>query len=470
MKFKLTFRGRLLIGHILPVLLLVPMVGLGLIYLLETRLILPTLANEMINQGELVERLTQDHPELWTSPSIAQASLDSVELRQPTCIGLLTPDHILLATSRPDEHSLIGKVISNLPESSPLANPWWSITPGDLPGEQILGVILPVKQADGQTVGLVRIYRPITDIEQSFATMRWLVLGALLVGLLIAGSISVFSSEAAKRQVKKVTEAIARSPLEGQAQRLPENGDREFSELVRAYNQLQNRRQELEKTRQQMLANVIHEIGRPLGSLRTALYALQSGAVNDRPLRSDLMKGMAERIDRMGRLLEDLALIYKGLELQEFHLQSVQINEWMESLTPVWAESARQKQIVWEVVLPDDIPVIKTDPDRLAQTLSNLVNNAFKFTPAGGKVTLSACLEETTLQFLVNDTGIGIPAEDQRYLFVPFYRSAQPSWKAPGLGLGLSIAKSIIESLGGNISLDSTPGKGSTFTITLPIK
>ena len=267
-----------------------------------------------------------------------------------------------------------------------------------------------------------------------------------------------------------MTDIIARSPVEGQAQRLPENGDSEIVELARAYNQLQYRRLELEKRRQQMLANLIHEIGRPLGSLRTALHALQSGAVNDRPLRSDLMKGMSERIDRMGRLLEDLALVYQGLEPQEFHLQSVQINEWMESLTPVWAESARQRQLAWEVVMPEDIPIIQTDPDRLAQALSNLVNNAIKFTPAGGKVTLTANFEESTLQIQVSDTGIGIPTEEQEYLFVPFYRSVQPSWKTPGLGLGLSIAKSIIESLGGNISLASTSGKGSIFTINLPIK
>jgi two-component system sensor histidine kinase BaeS len=327
----------------------------------------------------------------------------------------------------------------------------------------LIGIILPVLVLV-PLLGLGLIYFLETRLILRF------ILGALLVGLLIAGIITLFWYKSVNRQIKAMTAIIVSSPLEGQAQRLPENGDSEFLELARTYNQLQDRRQELEKRRQQMLANLIHEIGRPLGSLRTALHALQSGAVNDQPLRSDLMKGMSERIDRMGRLLEDLALVYRGLEPQEFHLQSVQINEWMESLTPVWAESARQKQLAWEVVFPEDIPIIQTDPDRLAQALSNLVNNAIKFTPSGGKVTLTADFEESTLQILVSDTGIGIPTEEQQYLFAPFYRSAQPSWKAPGLGLGLSIAKSIIESLEGNISLASTSGKGSIFKINLPIK
>jgi signal transduction histidine kinase len=233
---------------------------------------------------------------------------------------------------------------------------------------------------------------------------------------------------------------------------------------------LQKRPQEVEETRQQMLANVIHEIGRPLGSLRTALHALQAGAVNDPALRDDLFKGMSERVDRMGRLLEDLALTYRGLEPQEIHVESVQVNEWMDSLIPLWVETARQKQLAWEAEVPDNLPVIQTDPDRLAQALSNLVSNAIKFTPSGGKITLTISLEKGKLQFQIRDTGIGIPLADQHHLFVPFYRSVQPDWKAPGLGLGLSIAKTITESLGGQISLTSTPGQGSTFTIILPIQ
>ena len=466
---KLSFRGRLLISHILPILLLVPLVGLALIYLLENQLILPIVANEMINQGVLVERLTQDRLDVWTSPSDAQILLDSVDLRRPSRIGLLSPNHVLLATSRPDDRALVGKPISNLPDISSLADSWWGVTPGDLPAEQILNVLIPVAGPDGHTIGLIRIYRRITDIEQSFVTMRLLVLGVLLVGLLITGAVAVFLSESVSRPLKIFTRTIAQSPLEGQAQLLPEDGDSEFIDLSHAYNRLQERRQELEETRQEMLAGMIHEVGRPLGSIRTALHALQVGAVDDPALRTDLMNGMSERIDRMGRLLEDLALTYRGLEPQEIHLKSIQVNEWLEPLVPLWAESAREKGISWEVVPLNDPIIIQTDPDRLAQVLGNLVSNAIKFTPSGGKVTLAIRIAENKLHFLVSDTGIGIPLEAQHRLFVPFYRVIQPSWKAPGLGLGLSIAKSITESLGGHISVSSVPGQGSTFTITLSL-
>ncbi len=468
--FKLTFRGHLLISHILPILLLVPLVGLALIYLLETRVILPSLASAMISQGLLVEQLTREKPNLWSSSETAQALLDSMDFQRPSRIGLLTPDHILLATSRPYDRILIGKKIPNLPSDEEFTgDQWWAIASGSMPEVQILDTLIKVKQADGQIIGLIRIYRRTTDIQQNFMNMRLLVLGVLMVGLLITSLIAAFLSESISRPLKLFTQTITESPLEGQAQLLPQDGDSEFKDLANAYNRLQERRQELEATRQQMLAGVIHEIGRPLGSLNTALYALQAGAINDKLLRTDLMKGMAERIDRMGRLLEDLALTYQGLGPQEIDFKSVQVNEWLESLIPIWIETARQKQQIWEAILPDEIPIIQADPDRLAQALDNLISNAIKFTPDGGKVTLIVSLGESEIKFQVIDSGIGIPVEDQHHLFVPFYRSIQPSWKAPGLGLGLSIAKSLVESMGGQISLMSNAGLGSTFTISLPI-
>jgi two-component system, OmpR family, sensor histidine kinase BaeS len=469
MKPRLSFRSRLLAGHLLPVVLLAVLAALALIYMLQNRLIVPTLANGMIAQGLLVERLTRDRPQVWTSPAEAQALLDSIDLRPPTRIGLLTPDHILLAASQPDDRPRVGQAVPNLPDSNTLVDPWWAITPGDLTGGQILDAIIPVKQADGQTLGLIQLYQRMADIEPVYTTLRLWVVGVLLVGLLIAGLAAGLLSESASLRLKRFSQKIAESRLEGQAPGLPEEGKGEFSDLSHAFNRLQERRRELEETRQQMLANLIHEIGRPLGSIRTALHALQAGAVNDLSLRTELMNGMSERVDRMGRLLEDLALTYRKLEPQDIQLKSLQVNEWMDSLTPLWAESARQKGLVWEVSLPDDLPIIQTDPDRLAQALSNLVSNAIKFTASGGQIVLTVCLHEGKMQFQIRDTGTGIPLADQPHLFVPFYRSVRPSWRAPGLGLGLSITKSIIESLGGQITLVSAPSQGSTFTITLPM-
>ncbi len=236
------------------------------------------------------------------------------------------------------------------------------------------------------------------------------------------------------------------------------------------YHHLRKQRREVERNRQRMIANLVHEIGRPLGSIRTAIDALQGGAADDPVLRSDLLKGMSERVDRMGRLLEDLSLIYRRLRPQEISLKPVNVSDWVNSLIPLWAESARQKGVHWQFRIGCADLQMTTDPDRLAQALSNLVNNAIKFTPPGGDVSLDIRQEDKRIHFSVEDTGPGIPVEEQPHLFTPFYRTIRPSWKAPGLGLGLSIALSIVEALGGNISFTSVPGRGSTFTISLPIQ
>ncbi len=462
------FRWRLLISHILPIFLLIPLVGLALIYIIENQLILPTLADEMINQGTLVASLVRDNPRVWNSPTEAQSLLVSLSVPRPTRIGLLTPDHVLLATNRPEDQSLVGKVIPELPAQDKLTDIWWGVTPSTLSNEQILDVVVPIKESSGTIMGLVRIYRRITDIEQSLSNIRLLILGVLVIGLIFSGAIAVLLAESFSRPLKRITQAIANTPLEGETQRLPEKGYDELADLAQAYNRLQANRENLEKNRQQMVANLVHEIGRPLGSVGTAVDALLSGALEDPILRVELVQGISERVDRMGRLLEDLALTYRHLAPHEIHLKQVIIEEWIKLLTPLWAESARQKGVDWEFLMPGEISNIETDPDRLAQALSNLVNNAIKFTPAGGKVSLSIYEEKAQIKLEVMDTGPGIAPEEQSQLFTPFHRSVQPSWKAPGLGLGLSIAHSIIESLGGNLTFVSVPGLGSTFTIELP--
>ena len=467
-KPKPTIRRRIFLSSMLPVLVLLPLLGLALLYIVENQLLLPTLANEMIDQGYLVERLTIDHPEVWSSQTEAQAILDSIHFQRPSRIGLLNTRHILLATTRPDDLALIGKEIGHLPENSSLTGSWWQITPGNTPQDQILDVVVPVHNTDGSLAGLVRIYRRITDIEQSLATIRWVILGILALSSLVMGLIALAVSDSVNRPLKALTKTMLDAPLEGKTQPLPEDADKELANLTHAYNRLQERRQDLEDSRQQMIANLIHEIGRPLGSIRTALHALKSGAADDKVLRTELLDGMTERTNRIGHLLEELALAYRGLEPQEILVKPIQMKEWLQTLVPLWAESARQKGIIWKVETEKAPESIENDPNRLAQVLGNLVNNAIKFTPSGGQVTLSIHQVGTEVQFAVSDTGIGIPPEGQRHLFIPFYRSVQPPWKAPGLGLGLSIAKSLTETLEGSISFESHSGIGSIFIVTFP--
>jgi two-component system sensor histidine kinase BaeS len=467
---KLNLRGRLLVGHILPVLLLIPLVGLALIYLLETSVFIPALASELIDQGLLIGRLAQYTPQVWIDPADAQVFLGALPFQRPTTVQLLSPDDVVLATSRPPDSSLIGTVVKNLPPKSPDGSPYWGINTDEASNQRVLNVVISVITPNGTLVGLLRIYRRLTDIESGLTQMRLLILAVLLAGLSISSVIAIVLSESVSRPLKKLAAAISNSPLEGEALPLSEGGLEEAQAITHAYNRLQERRQELEEARQRMVANVVHEIGRPLGSLRTAVHALKVGADEDPGLRREMLKGMTERIERMGGLLEELSLAYRGLTQKELNLKPVNLADWMDQLLALWTQMAHEKGISWQLENDHELPEIVTDPERLTQAVSNIVDNAIKFTPAGGTVTLGIKSFPEQIQFKVTDTGPGISAEDQAHLFTPFYRSIKPGWKAPGLGLGLSIARSIVDSLGGDITLTSVPGQGSQFTISIPTK
>lgn len=464
------FRIRLLVGHILPIILFVPLVGLALTNLLEIHLILPGLARELIDQGTLVIRIAKDHPEVWNSSSAAQALLASIHMSSLTQVSLLEPDQVLLAISPSAGPAPIGKVVQDLPPINQAPDVVeLEIRTGGKGGGRMLDVLVPVFTEEGVQEGLIRISRPIGEIDQNLNRVYLLILGLFVAGMAISGGMAVYISEGYNHALLQLTQAIASAPLEGKAKLLVEPDEKDFKPLARTFNRLQVRREELEETRSHMLINLVHEMGRPLGSLRTAVHALDAGALENIPLRDDLLKGMSERIDRMGRLLEDLALTYRRLAPHEINLRTVDLGAWLSQVGSMWGENAHQKQLEWSCVTDAQLPVFTTDPERLSQALSNLVENAFKFTPAGGRVTLTIRKNDRELLMEVHNTGPVIPAEEQTRLFTPFYRIVKPTWKVPGLGLGLSISRSIVESLGGVITLESTAEQGTTFTIHHPL-
>jgi two-component system phosphate regulon sensor histidine kinase PhoR len=123
----------------------------------------------------------------------------------------------------------------------------------------------------------------------------------------------------------------------------------------------------------------------------------------------------------------------------------------------------------WQTVIPDTLPTLNVDPDRLGQALGNLLSNAIKYTPAGGMVSFSAGLEEKELWIRVSDTGPGIPPDEQARIFTPLYRSQSGRRFPQGMGLGLTIAREMVIAHGGRLEVESSVGLGSRFTIWLPL-
>ncbi|MBN1582072.1 MAG: HAMP domain-containing histidine kinase, partial [Anaerolineae bacterium] len=207
----------------------------------------------------------------------------------------------------------------------------------------------------------------------------------------------------------------------------------------------------------------------PLGALRSAIQALLGGADKDEELRQELLTGIEDEIDRLRRLLDDLAGLHdQVLGSLELDRRTIALGTWLAHTLGPWREATRDKGLQWQTTIPPALPVFKADPDRLGQALGDLLNNAIKYTSAGGLVTVDAGVKDGMAWIRVGDTGPGIAAEEQERIFEPFYRSQMGRRFPQGMGLGLSIARDVVIAHGGRLDVDSAPGLGSRFTMFLP--
>jgi signal transduction histidine kinase len=248
-----------------------------------------------------------------------------------------------------------------------------------------------------------------------------------------------------------------------------EHGPEEIRVLLRSVNSLVERLRELENMRRKLLTNLIHEIGRPLGALLLAVQALQAGAGQDEAMLEDISAGMEEELRMLQRLLNDLTGLHdQVLGVMEMKIQRVPLMQWLPNVLRTHQEAANTKGLLWQVTISEELPTIDADPNRLAQAIGNLVNNAIKFTPSGGTVSVDASVQDNQVWIRVNDTGPGIPLDEQANIFTPFYRGLSENRFPQGMGLGLSIARDLVVAHQGRLEFTSVPGEGSSFTIWLP--
>jgi signal transduction histidine kinase len=170
----------------------------------------------------------------------------------------------------------------------------------------------------------------------------------------------------------------------------------------------------------------------------------------------------------MRRLLDDLTHLYdQTLGPLELNRRPIALHPWLSQVAAPWREAAQEKGVQWQTHFPADLPIVEIDPDRLAQALGNVISNAIKFTPRRGSIEVKAGTDENGAWIRVRDSGPGIPLEEQEHVFTPFYRGSVGRRFPQGMGLGLSIARDLVNAHGGYIELESSPGAGSTFTIRL---
>lgn len=225
----------------------------------------------------------------------------------------------------------------------------------------------------------------------------------------------------------------------------------------------------LEIIKKDFVANVSHELRTPLASIKGYSETLLDGGIDEKETQKEFLRVIDRHATRMARLIDDL-LTLSRLESHQMTIVSapVDIKELILATTDGFRMQAMDKGLKISADIPDGLPKVSGDKDRIEQVVVNLLDNAIKYTPTGGRVRVAACAKNKAVQVDITDTGIGIPAEDMPRIFERFYRVDKArSRELGGTGLGLAIVKHIINAHNGKLNVESKPGKGSTFSFSL---
>jgi two-component system sensor histidine kinase BaeS len=465
-----TLRRRLIVSHVLPLLEIFPLIGIALVYILETQVLLPSLAKEVNDQAYLTAQIALDQPAIWTDPAQAQAFVGGLQSHLTERIMLLDGDGHLLASSDAADSERLGVQLA-IPKLPNVLSGEASVRTAYSQQQraEVVDAWVPVMTPDQQVLGIVRLTHRLVNVYERFLRLRYLVVGILAAGLFLGVAAGWALAVNLASPLRQMTMAISQMASEQQLMPLEEKGPEEICLLLRSFNTLVERLRTLEQNRRQLLASLVHELGRPLGALHSAIQALMGGADRDAALKQELLTGMDEEIGRLRRLLDDLARWRdQAASSLDIVRRPISLSEWLPRVLAPREMAAHGKGLRWQVAVPADLPSVEVDPDRLAQAVGNLVDNAIKYTPSEGVIAIGAGVEDHQVWIRVSDTGPGIAPEDQTHIFTPFYRGRTNGRQTPGMGLGLSIARDLVVAHGGRLEMQSTPGQGSHFIIWLP--
>ncbi|MBE2198945.1 MAG: HAMP domain-containing protein [Anaerolinea sp.] len=349
-------------------------------------------------------------------------------------------------------------------------------TENEMVGQQLATALLrdngvPITSA-GQRVGTLLMTSGVQSAAQNEHFLqhvnRAIFLSLLAAGglALIFGGLIVWRVIRPLRQLTTAAQGITAGDL---AQRVDISPGDELGDLALAFNQMTERLARAETLRRQMTADIAHELRTPLSVIQGNIEALQDGVF---PLTIAALDPILDKTGLLSRLVEDLRQITLAetgqllLDRQPTDLRALAIQS-----REAFQSAAVARSITLKMDTPPHLPLIKADRQRVQQVLMNLLSNALRYTPDGGTITIRLAVADEQVQVTVQDQGPGIPSEALPNIFERFYRVEQGRTRATdgsGSGLGLAVARSIVETHGGQIGVESIPGQGSTFWFTLP--
>jgi len=308
---------------------------------------------------------------------------------------------------------------------------------------------------------------PPSSLMLYLAIGRFFIWGGL-VAVAIAVALAFILSRRTLAPVKALTLASERLGRGDFSQRVQIKDRGEFGELARTFNSMAGDLERAEKLRQNMVADVAHELRTPLSNIQGYMEALRDGIMKP---DNKTIRSLYEEASLLSRLVDDLQELSLA-EAGELKLvrQSGDIGEIIKQAVAAVEAKERASGVSLAVELPEKLPPVNIDPRRIGEVLRNLLENAVAHTGKGDTVTVAARQLDRLVEIGVTDTGEGIPAKDLPNIFERFYRVDKSRTRATGgSGLGLTIARRLVEAHGGKIEVQSEPGEGSRFSFTVPV-
>lgn len=326
-------------------------------------------------------------------------------------------------------------------------------------GEEVIGAVLVTADVQAEEQG-----ERFLDVLNQAILSSVLLAGALA---LLFGGLIVWSVVRPLKSLTMAASAVAAGDL---SQRVSVSSGDEISDLADAFNRMAAQLDRAETLRQQLTADIAHELRTPITVIQGNVEALQDGIF---PLTQEALEPILDKTLLLRRLVEDLrqlalaesgqlSLIPEPLDLGHLAGQTLD----------AFHLPAEARGVELSLELADDLPLVRADRQRVQQVLDNLLSNALRYTPDGGRITVALERENESVQVSVTDTGPGIPAEALPNVFERFYRADQSRERLSdggGSGLGLAVARSIVEAHSGRIGVQSPPGQGATFWFSLPV-
>ncbi len=454
----MSLRLRLPLTYLLLIALLLAAMAAGIIPILH-RYLRDEKAAPLRLQGAIIANELRDQLGNGDLQGIAAEHSERIGAR----VLVLSPERRVLADSNLE---LVGRELSLAAVSTALGGQ--SVVEERQSGaERALYVMTPIRRAQS-TLGAVFISTSMTGVYETVSELRQrILLGAVGVAM-VAALASLWLAASITSPLARLTHAVEHFDLSGQTS-VPVRGDRELRTLAEAFNQMGERLHAEDLVRKRFIADASHELRTPLAALKTVAETLLNTDEIDPQLQSEFLADIDLEVDRLADLVKSLFELSQLDRRAELKLTQVDLAQLSARVARQLSPLAQKREIALKVEIEDAPVVADADEQLLFRALFNLVDNAIKYSPDGGKIWVRVRRAGSTAQLAVTDEGLGIPTEEQDKVFGRFYRVDQSRARASGgSGLGLAITREIVLAHRGDIILHSEAGKGSTFTMVIP--